>query len=137
MSRIFLFIACISGAIAVIMGAFGAHALTSVLSEAQLQSYKTGVQYQFYHTFAILFTAILGRYLSHRMIKICGWLFISGIICFSGSIYLLSLKDVLGIDVLQPVLGPVTPIGGLLFIAGWICLFVASKGYVKKSRPST
>lgn len=118
-----MIIACLSGAFAVITGAFGAHSLADVLQEEQLQSYKTGVQYQFYHTLALMLTAWLSAKSENRWwINLAGWLFSAGIICFSGSIYLLALREILGISSLTPVLGPATPLGGLMFIAGWLSL---------------
>jgi uncharacterized membrane protein YgdD (TMEM256/DUF423 family) len=113
----------------VALGAFGAHGLKNVLSEYQLHIYETGVRYQFYHTFALLAVAILSRYLSLRQMRIAGWLFVAGMVCFSGSLYLLALADTLGIQDYERVLGPVTPIGGLLLIAGWLMLFKAGLGY--------
>jgi uncharacterized membrane protein YgdD (TMEM256/DUF423 family) len=124
-SRKFLLIACISGALAVVMGAFGAHALSKVIDEAQLLSYKTGVQYQFYHTFALMVVALLSQKFSNKWMRLSGWLFVAGILCFSGSIYFLALRNQLGIQSLTPILGPITPLGGLLFIGGWLSFFYA------------
>lgn len=125
MNRKFLILAAIFGLTAVILGAFGAHVLKAVLTEAQLESYKTGVQYQFYHTFALLATVILNRRSSSRRLKTACWLFVAGIICFSGSIYLLALRDVLGISSFTGLIGPITPFGGLLFIGGWLTLLLS------------
>jgi uncharacterized membrane protein YgdD (TMEM256/DUF423 family) len=132
MSRKFLLIACFSGAGCVMLGAFGAHLLKNTLSEQQLQIFETGVQYQFYHTFALLAVAILSRYLSHRWLGIAGWLFVAGIVLFSGSLYVLALADAWEMQHLRPALGPMTPFGGLLFIAGWLALFRAGMDYKKK-----
>lgn len=132
MTRIFLFIASAFGMTAVILGAFGAHRLAEVLSPEHLHSWQTGVQYQFYHTFAIFIAAILGRHVNKKKIRLAIWFFIAGVLLFSGSLYLLSTADLLGIPDFRGVLGPITPIGGLCFIAGWAFLFYASNGYVKR-----
>lgn len=110
--------ACISGLIAVIFGAFGAHALESVLPPDQLQSYRTAVLYQFIHTIAIIAVLILHIITSNNIFKKAAILFALGVIFFSGSIYLLSTQSLTGLNL--SILGPITPIGGLLFIIGWI-----------------
>jgi uncharacterized membrane protein YgdD (TMEM256/DUF423 family) len=133
MTRTFLLVACISGMSAVILGAFGAHLLKALLPEQQIQTFETGVRYQFYHTFALIATALWSRYLKRQYISAAGWCFTTGIVLFSGSLYLISVKDLIGLDALMPVIGPVTPLGGLLFIAGWISLMLAAAGYKKRS----
>ncbi|HFA51468.1 MAG TPA: DUF423 domain-containing protein [Bacteroidetes bacterium] len=132
MTKRLLFLACLSGAFAVIFGAFGAHILKKILSETDLATFKTGVDYQFYHTFAILMAAMMSRYASKKWTNIAGWLFVFGILFFSGSLYLLSTAYAFDFEFLKPLLGPVTPIGGLLFIGGWLALFFAATTY--KSR---
>lgn len=132
MTRIFLFIACFYGMSAVILGAFGAHRLVHLTSTEHLHNWQTGVQYQFYHTFAILITAILGRHLNKKKVHLANWFFVAGVLLFSGSLYLLGTADLLGIADFKGVLGPITPIGGLCFIAGWGFLFYACNGYVKR-----
>ncbi len=109
---------------AVIFGAFGAHALKEHLSPEQLTSFETGVRYQFYHAFALLILAQLMYKRKNKLIHYAGWLFISGTALFSGSIYLLALRDIVGFS--AGWLGPVTPIGGTLLIIGWALLFVSS-----------
>jgi uncharacterized membrane protein YgdD (TMEM256/DUF423 family) len=131
MNRQFLIIAGISGAVAVGLGAFGAHSLKSVLSEYQIGIFKTGVQYQFYHTFAILAIGLLGQFDRYKLLKTAGWFFIIGIFLFSGSLYLLATREILGLNSLTPVLGPMTPIGGLSFLIGW-SLIVATALKIKK-----
>jgi len=109
----------ILGVIAVILGAFGAHALKSILTPNQLNSFQTGVRYQMIHAVVLLFLALMiDRYNSKQFI-IAAKLFFFGIILFSGSIYILTLKNIIGFEVLKFV-GPVTPIGGLLIIMGWV-----------------
>jgi uncharacterized membrane protein YgdD (TMEM256/DUF423 family) len=116
--------ASVFGMLAVIAGAFGAHGLEGLLSPKNLEVWRTAVQYQFYHVFALLFLANLTRSRT-RLVNDCYYLFSFGIIFFSGSLYLLSCRGLLGWSWL-PLIGPVTPIGGLLFIGGWVTLGVAA-----------
>lgn len=118
-------IAAVSGALAVALGAFGAHSLKAALSPEQLQVYETGVRYQFYHTLAILLSGMLLRNNGSGLYKTSGYFFLAGIVFFSGSLYLLSCRTLLGIEGWS-ILGPVTPLGGLFFICGWIVLFIAA-----------
>ena len=110
-------------ATAVILGAFGAHALKASISSSELDAWKTAVSYQFYHSLALLFLSNFSKYRS-RSIRISYWAFTIGIILFSGSIYLLSIDGLLGTSF--SFLGPVTPIGGMLFIIGWLFLLLAA-----------
>ncbi|RZL34479.1 MAG: DUF423 domain-containing protein [Pedobacter sp.] len=112
------------GVIAVILGAFGAHGLKSIIAQNQLETWQKGVEYQFYHTFAILYLSTFARY-KNKLIALSFLFFTLGIILFSGSLYLLAIKDAYGLSFAQ-FLGPVTPIGGLCFIIGWVCLFLAA-----------
>ncbi|HKS30300.1 MAG TPA: DUF423 domain-containing protein [Pyrinomonadaceae bacterium] len=115
MERVFFAIGAISACIAVAAGAFGAHGLKSHLNAEMLAVFETGVRYQMYHAFALIVTAwALTRWPGHLM-ETSGWLFVAGTILFSGSLYLLSLTG-------QRWLGAITPLGGLAFIAGWLCL---------------
>ena len=114
-------IAAIFGIIAVIFGAFGAHALKAQLSATALENWKTAVNYQFVHALALLLLASLP---TSTFIRLSAWFFTLGIACFSGSLYLLSLKDILTIN--TAYLGPITPLGGLFFIIGWACLFFSA-----------
>lgn len=108
------------GLLAVILGAMGAHALKSELSIDQLESFQTGVRYQIYH--AIMLFIIANRNNANsKLLNTVSTLFIIGIILFSFSIYLLSTRSITGIEGLS-VLGPITPIGGLFLISGWIVL---------------
>jgi len=104
--------------IAVILGAFGAHALKAKLQTEMLQVFETGVRYQMYHSFALIVTGILSATFKSNSVKYAGNLFITGIFFFSGSLYLLSTKAVWTESSLS-FLGPITPLGGLCFIAGW------------------
>lgn len=107
------------GVIGVIFGAFGAHALKDFLDFEKLVSFNTGVRYQLIHALAILITVLLYCKYNLKQFKIANNLFFIGVLLFSGSIYLLALKDFMGTPWLK-FLGPVTPIGGTLIIAGWV-----------------
>ncbi|MEO6039101.1 MAG: DUF423 domain-containing protein [Saprospiraceae bacterium] len=127
MSEKFTRLAAILGAAAVIIGAFGAHSLKNRFEQQHLDpigplhTYETGVQYQFYHTLAIaLVGLLLARMPDNKWLVRAGWFFLVGIICFSGSLYLLAMQPVVSFSMRW--VGPVTPIGGLFFIAGWVSL---------------
>lgn len=117
-AKLFLTLGSISGALAVILGAFGAHGLRERLSAEMLKVYHTGVEYHFYHTFALLAVGLLAPRIQSGLLTTSGWLFTVGILIFSGSLYALSLSGI-------KILGAITPIGGLLFVAGWIVLAIA------------
>jgi len=106
-------------ALAVICGAFGAHALKTKLSSESLQTFETAVRYQFYHAFGLLAAGILYASFPGKLLQWSGNLFITGIILFSGSLYVLC-----GLPSMKWI-GVITPIGGLCFITGWILLAVA------------
>jgi uncharacterized membrane protein YgdD (TMEM256/DUF423 family) len=124
MDKQIIITASVFGMLAVIAGAFGAHALKAVLAAEQLQTWQTAVQYQFYHVFALLFLAVLAQQ-NGSYTNAAFYLFTFGIIFFSGSLYLLSCRHTLGWDWLK-FMGPITPIGGLLFIGGWFMLLLAA-----------
>lgn len=109
------------GFIAIILGAFGAHALKEVLDANQLASFETGVKYQMYHALFLLFLGN-SNMVSEKAKKNIYFLILSGVILFSGSIYLLATKNISNIDF--SIIGIITPIGGLLMIIGWIILFL-------------
>ena len=100
----------------VLMGAFGAHALKDKLSEYSMLIYDKAVFYQLFHAFGILITAVLAQIFNTQTFNLSGLLFIFGILLFSGSLFVLSLTGI-------KWLGAITPIGGLLFIIGWIIIF--------------
>ena len=114
--------ATLFGATGIVLGALGAHALKSVLTENQLQSFETGVRYQMYHALFLLLLALLEKVQLLVKITLIRNLAVAGVLGFSTSIYLLSLQHVLGVSL--SFLGPVTPIGGLLMIASWLLLLV-------------
>ena len=102
--------------LAVAFGAFGAHALKSRLDDYALGVFQTAVQYHFYHSLALLAVGVIALNQPQTvMLKSSGWLFLIGILVFSGSLYALSITGVRW-------LGAITPLGGLAFIAGWACL---------------
>ncbi len=113
----------ISGSLAVLLGAFGAHYLKAELSEMSLASYKTGVQYHFIHTLAALGVLALFRSDTSKT-KITVLLFLIGNLLFAGSIYALTTQSITGLSVSW--LGPITPIGGVLYIMGWISIIFLS-----------
>ena len=120
----------ILGAVAVALGALGAHALKEqlpggLITADQLNGFDTAVKYQMYHTLAMLLVVLLMRAYPRRLLKAAYQLFFWGIVLFSGSLYFLCTRNLIGIDALK-FLGPVTPIGGLLFVAGWLCLSLAA-----------
>lgn len=123
MHKFFLQSASLLGALAVALGAFGAHALKRVVPEAVVNIFETGVRYQFYHVFALLLAGILYNNFSGKWMLWAGNLFIIGIILFSGSLYLLTWLKASGKTGLDWA-GIITPFGGLAFIAGWVCMFI-------------
>lgn len=114
-------IAAFLGAFAVGLGAFGAHGLKALLEPEQLENFKTGILYHFIHTLAMLCIVALYNFHPIRVIQQSFILFSVGILLFSGSLYLLSCRDILGIQD-WTFLGPITPIGGLSFILAWLNL---------------
>lgn len=107
--------------IAVILGAMAAHALENYLNADQLDSFQTGVRYQIYHGLALLVFSQL-KILPHKTLNVVWWLFFLGTILFSFSIYLLSTIAITGWEL--RFLGPVTPVGGLFLISGWIYVII-------------
>lgn len=109
------------GFIAIVLGAFGAHALKKVLDVDQLTSFETGVKYQMYHALFLLFIGSLNQ-VSEKTKQTIYYLVLFGVILFSGSIYLLATKNVTNVDF--SIIGFLTPIGGLLMIMAWGLLFL-------------
>ena len=119
MERLFVMIGALSGAIGVGAGAFGAHALRARLEPRMLEVFETGARYQMYHALALIAAAwVAGRY-PGSLANAAGWLFLAGTVFFSGSLYAMALTDV-------RALGAITPIGGVCFIAGWVCVAMAA-----------
>lgn len=116
MAKNFLVIAALSGFLAVALGAFGAHGLKQRLSADMLAVFQTGVQYHFYHTFALLAVSLLMLHMpASSALRWSGMAFVIGIVLFSGSLYVLSLSGVRW-------LGAIAPLGGVAFMAGWLLL---------------
>ena len=125
MHKKFLAIGSVLAAIAVALGAFGAHGLKRIVSAETVQIFQTGVQYQMYHALALVLTGFLYEKCPPRLVKTAGILFLFGIILFSGSLYLLTAGKA-GENVSLDGVGMITPLGGLAFIGGWLFLFVAA-----------
>ena len=125
MSKNFLRIAFIFAFLGVVLGAFAAHGLKSVLNEYQIGIFQTGVRYQFYHALAIMMAYLLSTHLSIKLSRWAAICFTVGILLFSGSLYGLACRHLIGLEV-SKILGPLTPIGGVFFIVGWLLLFFGS-----------
>ena len=121
MERKIILTASLMGFFAIVFGAFGAHALKSYLNESQLISFETAVRYQMYHALFLFFVARLPL-VNDRAKNVILYLVVSGVIFFSGSIYLLTTNSLTGVDF--KFIGPVTPIGGLLLLSAWMVLFL-------------
>ncbi|APR05063.1 DUF423 domain-containing protein [Thauera chlorobenzoica] len=128
MNRIFLFIGALSACIAVGLGAFGAHGLRGRLEADMLAVFETGVRYQMYHALALVALGLAQRPEPGRLAAAAGGLFIAGSLCFSGSLYLITLAGARGI-------GLVTPAGGLMLLAGWLVLALAALKSARTAPP--
>lgn len=119
MQRIFFVLGASFGLLAVVVGAFGAHALKERLFAQTIATFEIAVRYQMYHALGLIGVAWASSQWSSQLIVIAGWLFVAGIVIFSGSLYILALSGIRW-------LGAITPIGGLAFIVGWVCLLWAA-----------
>lgn len=124
MNKQIIITASVLGMVAVIAGAFGAHGLKALIQPQQLEVWHTAVEYNFYHVFALLFLATFARN-KNKFVTAGYYLFTFGIVFFSGSLYLLACRNLLHANWLW-IMGPITPVGGLLFIAGWASLAMAA-----------
>jgi uncharacterized membrane protein YgdD (TMEM256/DUF423 family) len=115
----FFIAGCAFGFLGVGLGAFAAHGLKAMLDGPALATFETGVRYQMYHTFALLAVAWAHSLWPGRLVAASGWLFIAGILVFSGTLYALVLTQ-------ARWLGAVTPLGGLALLGGWLCLALAA-----------
>jgi uncharacterized membrane protein YgdD (TMEM256/DUF423 family) len=120
MERLFTTIGALSGAMGVAAGAFGAHALRARVEPRLLEVFETGARYQLYHALALLAVAWASSRWPGTFTTAAGWLFVAGTVLFSGSLYAMTLTGV-------RALGAITPLGGVAFIAGWVCLAVAAR----------
>lgn len=125
MDRKIIGVAAFMGAVAIVLGAFGAHSLKEVLNENELVTFETGVRYQMYHALFLLFVGTTNL-IAESTKKTIVWLVTIGVLFFSGSIYLLSTASVTSVN--AKFIGPITPIGGLLMISAWIVLFAKIRG---------
>jgi len=137
MRKTFLRIGSLFALLAVALGAFGAHGLKAILDAEQLNTFEIGVRYQFYHALAIVAVGLLSYFRKVKMLYWAGWLFLIGVVLFSGSLYLLAIKDAFELSISW--VGPITPIGGTFFIFGWGIFFLSTyqkneRGYRKKEK---
>ncbi|CAG9606733.1 DUF423 domain-containing protein [Pseudoneobacillus rhizosphaerae] len=122
--KIFLILGAINAFLAVALGAFGAHGLEGKLEPKYLETWKTGVTYQMFHATGLLIIAVLlGKLPANSLLSWSGWLMFIGIILFSGSLYVLSVTKI-------SILGAVTPLGGVAFLAAWILLIIVAVKYL-------
>ena len=128
MNRIFLFTGALSACLAVGLGAFGAHGLRGRLEADMLAVFETGVRYQMYHALVLVVLGLAPHRRLGRWVAAAGGLFIAGSLCFSGSLYLITLAGVQGI-------GLVTPAGGLMLLAGWLMLALAALKSARTAPP--
>lgn len=120
MDRLFFALASLLSGLGVALGAFGAHAMRGRVAENLLANYETGVRYHFYHALALFAVVIaIQRWPSSSLPVIAGWLFIVGIVIFSGSLYIMAFTGLRW-------LGAITPIGGVALIAAWVCLLLVA-----------
>ena len=129
MQKRFLVFSGFSGAIAVAFGAMGAHFMkskleTGLITETNLQTFETAVRYHILHSIVILVIALLADKSTNKLLPKAGYCFMAGIVLFSGSLYLLSLAGLMGFTDIHWI-GPITPIGGLFLITGWLLLAFA------------
>ncbi|MFB1049684.1 DUF423 domain-containing protein [Paraliobacillus sp. JSM ZJ581] len=117
--KLFIFLGVINGFLAVALGAFGAHGLEGKLTEKSLKTWEKAVQYQMFHTSALLVTALLLAKYQLSTISMAGWFFFAGIILFSGSLYIYATTTI-------KTFAMITPIGGFAFLIGWILLGYAT-----------
>ncbi|GGB48179.1 DUF423 domain-containing protein [Shewanella inventionis] len=118
MNKGILLIAAISGFLAVSLGAFAAHGLKSIAPPELVSIFKLGVDYQFYHTFALIALAFSGQWISSKLLSWAAYSFIAGMVLFSGSLYLYAFTGAKWI-------GPITPLGGLCLLMGWLLFAIA------------
>lgn len=124
MYKLFMIVGTILAGLAVALGAFGAHGLKKIADAETVAIYQTGVQYQMYHALALLMVALFYDKIANSFTGYAGFLFIGGVVLFSGSLYFISSLKAMN-KVIPTAVGIMTPIGGLLFILGWIMLLIA------------
>jgi uncharacterized membrane protein YgdD (TMEM256/DUF423 family) len=132
MHKRFITAGALLGAIAVALGAFGAHGLKKIVPADTVQTFQTAVQYQIYHALAILLTGVLYDKCYPKFVRMAGILFLIGIILFSGSLYLITAGKAAETTSFDKA-GIITPFGGVAFIAGWLFLFLAAMKKTERS----
>ncbi len=120
MDRLYFRLGAVSAFVSVAAGAFGAHALRTQLSPDLLTVFETGARYQMYHALGLIAAAWAAARWPGALPTVAGWLFVAGTVLFSGSLYALALSGIRG-------LGAITPLGGVAFLGGWICLALAAR----------
>jgi uncharacterized membrane protein YgdD (TMEM256/DUF423 family) len=122
--KLFIIIGAINAFLSVALGAFGAHGLEGRVEPKYLEIWKTGVTYQMFHATGLLIIGVLlGKLPATALLSWSGWLMLIGIILFSGSLYVLTLTKI-------SVLGAITPLGGVAFLAAWVLLIIAAVKYL-------
>jgi len=128
MHKIFLILGTVLGGLAVALGAFGAHGLKKLVPPETVATYQTGVQYQMYHALALILVGMLTERTANSFLNYSGLLFLGGVVFFSGSLYLIVSMQAMN-KAIPTYIGIITPLGGLLFIIGWILLLL---GIIRK-----
>ena len=128
MKNTFSFIAGLFGATGVALGALGAHALKQKMHEGlltpeQLSAFDTGTKYQLMHAIVLFILAYINKDKQHKLYTVASYFIVTGILLFSGSIYLLTTRNITGINAAF-ILGPLTPLGGVCLITGWVCMTI-------------
>ncbi|MDR6227586.1 DUF423 domain-containing protein [Desmospora profundinema] len=114
--KLFIILGAVNLFLSISFGAFGAHGLEGRISERMLNNWQTAAQYHMAHALGLLFIGLLaGKVGESALVSAGGWLILAGIVLFAGSLYVMALTNI-------TVLGAITPIGGLAFLAGWICI---------------
>lgn len=121
MPRIFLTLGAINAFLCVLFGALGAHGLKHILTTDMLVSFQTGVQYHFYHALGLILVGLglLTNLSQSRLLKLSGWLMLTGIVLFSGTLYIISVTGIRG-------LGVIAPFGGLSYMSAWLLFAYAA-----------
>jgi uncharacterized membrane protein YgdD (TMEM256/DUF423 family) len=120
MSRLFFSLGALSAAISVAAGAFGAHALRERVEPRLLEVFETAARYQMYHALGLLAVAWVAGVAPSRLAGVAGWAFVAGTLLFSGSLYAMTFTGI-------RALGAITPLGGVAFLVGWVCLLLAAR----------
>lgn len=125
MQKVFLLLAGLSGAVNILLGAMASHWLKDQLNYWELNTFETAARYQMYHTLALVGLAVLIKFYPSRLLNWAGVFFVLGIALFSGSLYLMSISEIVYRPSLD-MLAPLTPIGGGAFVIGWLLLAMSA-----------